>query len=321
MVEDVCMKSAILFLISCPFLCAGSGHCTAQNVSVTWQRQQLGVAFQRLAEVGSLPLWIDRRVDPTQLVDVKFSDLAVSDAITSLAAKYGLGTLDLGDQIYVGPRKTARGLASLILLARTSASRSAPNYRSKWMKPRDVSWPRFTEPRRLLEVTLSGVGITCHGLERVPHDLWPAKKFPQLSLVDQATLVLAGFDLALEITEGGSSCRIVSVKYPLLDRSRELEGKKVASQKDKEKRSAVKQFSLKLTNQPVGQVIEQLGNQLDLIVVWDAHSLAKTKRSKETLVSCDVKNVDLQGLLKAILEPAGMSFSIDEKALTISGYE
>jgi len=71
---------------------------------------------------------------------------------------------------------------------------------------------------------------------------------------------------------------------------------------------AKKVFSLRLKNQAVGGVINQLARQLKLQVLWDQKSLAKANRSQQTLVSCDLKNVPLDELLRGILAPAGMKF-------------
>jgi len=71
---------------------------------------------------------------------------------------------------------------------------------------------------------------------------------------------------------------------------------------------AEKKFSLRLKNQAVGSVINQLARQLKLQVHWDQKSLDRASRSQQTLVSCDLKNVTLDELLRGILAPAGMKF-------------
>jgi len=72
--------------------------------------------------------------------------------------------------------------------------------------------------------------------------------------------------------------------------------------------STEKLFSLRLKNQAVGGVINQLARQLKLQVEWDRQSLDQANRSQQTLVSCDMKNVSLDELLSGILTPAGLKF-------------
>ncbi|MCA9231644.1 MAG: hypothetical protein KDA57_13415 [Planctomycetales bacterium] len=76
-------------------------------------------------------------------------------------------------------------------------------------------------------------------------------------------------------------------------------------------------FSLQLKNQPVGAVVSQLADQLQLQVRWDTSSLAEAKRDQSTLVSCSVKDASLDELLKSILEPAGMQFERQGKDVQI----
>lgn len=293
----------------------------AQKVSVTWRGQQLGVALQRLADIGSVKLWIDRRVDPTQRVDEKLSHVPVREAISRVVAKYELGSVDLGKLIYVGPAETARGLPALLLRARAEAKRSPTGVRRKWLTPRDVAWPRLSAPRAMLEANLAQARFEVDGLERIPHDLWAERQFPQLSLVDQTVLTLVGFDLTCELTSGGRRCKIVPIKYPLPDKSRALAVTLATGSRPQQQATNAKKYSLKLTNQPVGRVIQQIATQLQLQVIWDEPSLVRYGRSQATLVSCEVNNADVEGLLQAILQPAGMEFSLEGKTLKIRGVE
>ena len=69
-----------------------------------------------------------------------------------------------------------------------------------------------------------------------------------------------------------------------------------------------RRFTLKIENQPVGAVVDQLARQLTLEVTWDAALKADPKRGREALASCDVQQADLDGLLKAVLASAKLDF-------------
>ena len=293
--------------------------CEAQQVSVTWQRQQLQNALSALARIQGKALWLDRRVDPAQLVSEKYKEVPVGEATTKLLQRFGLESLQIEGLLYVGPREPTRGLAALLLRMRASVESTSPRARQRWLKQAPTSWPRLTRPRKLLERLCSDAGIQIEGLERVPHDLWPAREGPSMSLADRVVLILAGFDLTCEISTDGQGCKIVPIRYPLPD-----ESAKFSSAPNKRKRrpqagATRQQFSLRLQNQPVGRVLDQLAAQLNLKLVWDEPSLQQHKRSRETLISCQVQNVDLDQLLEAILGPAGMTFSKKSKQVTIRG--
>ncbi|MEQ8836592.1 MAG: hypothetical protein RID07_07290, partial [Lacipirellulaceae bacterium] len=59
-------------------------------------------------------------------------------------------------------------------------------------------------------------------------------------------------------------------------------------------------FTLKIENQPVGAVTDQLAKQLKLTVTW----AAETKPLRNQLVSCQVRDASLEELLATVLAPA-----------------
>jgi hypothetical protein len=76
-------------------------------------------------------------------------------------------------------------------------------------------------------------------------------------------------------------------------------------------------YTLRIVNKPVGAVLEQLSAQLQVAVVWDPALAAVTPSPRETLVSCEVREVDLDGLLNAVLTPAGLAFERKGATVTI----
>jgi hypothetical protein len=76
-------------------------------------------------------------------------------------------------------------------------------------------------------------------------------------------------------------------------------------------------FTLKITNQPVGRVIDQLAKQLKLDVEWPPELSTASATTRTALVSCDVRDADLDELLTAVLSPAGLSFERDGQKVRI----
>ncbi|MCH7750995.1 MAG: STN domain-containing protein [Planctomycetes bacterium] len=187
----------------------------AQRVTATWQGQQLGTALERLASTRQAPLWLDRRVDPRQTVDVQFTDVPFAQALAKLTEQHSLGVTQLDSVIYVGPRKTARGLATLARRARAALAQAPAAQRQQWLRAAPSSWPRLTQPRALLKELLAQAGIELVDDKLVAHDLWQARELPPMALVDRAVLILAGFDLTCEISPDGKTCRVVPIEYPL----------------------------------------------------------------------------------------------------------
>ena len=282
---------------------------SAQRLTATWQGQQLGTVLERIASTASAPLWLDRRVDPRQKVNVEFTDVPFREALAELAARHDLGVAQLDGVIYVGPKKTARGLTTLSRRARAALRKAPAAQRKRWLRAAPWSWPRLSQPRLLLAGLLRQADVELVGVELVPHDLWPQRKLPPLALVDRVVLLLVGFDLTCEISPDGKTCRVVPIEYPLPVADEDPPPRATGGSSRTPAASARRQFSLRLENQPVGRVLEQLAGQLQLELTWNEASLRAKKLSRETLVTCDVANADLDGLLRGILEPAGLAFT------------
>jgi hypothetical protein len=72
-------------------------------------------------------------------------------------------------------------------------------------------------------------------------------------------------------------------------------------------------FTLKIENQPLDRVLDQLAGQLKLNFVWSSNSAP----NPSPLISCDMRQVDLDDLLEAILAPAGFAATRDRQTVTI----
>ena len=333
-----------------------------RRLTAAWQGQELGTVLERIATSQNVAIWLDRRVNPQQQIEVRVSDAPLAEVITQLTAPQELGWSSLGSIIYVGPRESASELATLAELSKYSLSRVPATVRERWLSAAPTEWPRTSEPRELLTTWLEKAGVRLANADALSHDLWNAKALPPLSLVDKVVLLLGGYDLTCEISPNGQSCRIVPITRPVVmtksyetgRRSRELiaefkenptvsinrKGSGVAVTgrwEDHERATAIlkgtsrenqrqrqttvredqKVFSLRLTNQPVGKVIDQLANQLGLSVSWSQELLSRPIDPRTTLVSCDVSNGDLSKLLEGVLSPAGFKFVLKDKQLEI----
>jgi hypothetical protein len=290
---------------------------SAQRITAIWREQQLSTVLERIASTVSTPLWLDRRVNPRQVVNAQFTDVPFQEALAELAGEHDLGVAQIGDIMYVGPRSTARGLTTLSHQAHAALRTAPAAQRKKWLQAAPWSWPRLSEPRALLADLVLQANMELVGGELVPHDLWPARKLPPLALVDRVMLVLAGFDLTCEISPDGKTCRVVPIEYPLPDAGDDARPRLSDSSQRKSSADARRQFSLRLENRSVGQVLEQLAGQLQLEVSWNDASLRAKNLTRETLVSCDVVNADLDGLLRGILQPAGLAFTREGRHVEI----
>lgn len=329
-------------------------------VSASWQRQQLANVLDRLAASQQLTIWLDRRVDPQRSVDAQFHQDTLRNVFDRLTEDNSLGWSHLGEIIYLGPRESARELATLGELARQAIGRLSAKNRKRWLTPTEASWPRLAEPRKILSDWLVASEIPLKNADALPHDLWMAKQLPPVSLIDRVILLLVGFDATCKLSNDG--CQIVPIDRPvqmthrylfspqleqtLAELEHEPEIKIVRSGRSvtlaarwedhlrlrstingttapqrrtpsPRPQSARQVFSLRLENQPVGKVLDQIAGQLKLRVTWDPTLVRQTPDVRESLVSCEVSHVDAQTLLAEVLKPTGLGFELRGDELRI----
>ncbi|NOY42119.1 MAG: hypothetical protein GXP26_09815 [Planctomycetes bacterium] len=296
-----------------------------QQISVTWRGQQLGTIIQRLSDTQGIAIWLDRRVDPQQTVELRLTDVSLAHALEAITEKLGLGFSVLESVVYVGPAASARELQTLSRRSHERLAKVPTAMKKRWLRITPWECPRLSNPRMLLAEMLRDAKIKLTGEKLVPHDLWLAKQLPPTSLVDRVVLILIGFDLTCNISADGKMCEVVPIQRPIVlerkykrPRNRQAPPRKPSSRPT---RKAEKKFSLQLQNQPVGAVIGQLAKQLKFDVVWDEASLVANGISRDDLVSCRVRNVDFDELLTSILSPAGLQFQRNGNSIEIKAGE
>jgi hypothetical protein len=328
-----------------------------RQVTATWRGQTLGAALERLSETQDLPVWLDRRVDPSVEVALAASGEPIEQVLSRLAALGEWRAVSFQSLVYFGPRQTADELATLSIRARDSFAKAPPNMRPRWLQPAAWSYPRLSEPQRLLSAEAISAGATLVGEAQIPHDLWPARSVPSLAPIDRVLLILAGFDLTCELSPSGKELRVVPIKRPveitrrytarqrripafqqviasLPPRSVRQQGDQLevaarwedhqrlrdalrpaSTPRDHAARPADLQsqrFTLKIERQPLDRVLDQLASQLELNIVWSSSAPINPP-----LISCDVRQVDLNDLLEAILAPAGFAATREDQTVTI----
>ena len=287
----------------------------ATTHSVHWEQLLLGAAIDRLQSVAGVELFLDRRVDPNQTVKLSLSNASAEEIVAGLAGACGLGYARSGSLFYLGPPQIAGRLTTLAAMRRQDATALPTKQRQSLLQRRRIVWPRLTEPRDLVVHLMEEHGWRVEHAERIPHDLWPAGHLPQLALADQLTLLLAGFDRTYRVVANEQAIEIIPVDWSRIP----PKATDVASTKQTVPPSANGKnvFSLRVENQPVGRVLDQLGRQLGWKLTVDEAAIRAAGRSLDQRVSVTVENVDADQLLDALLAPAGLKAERDGNGLRI----
>jgi hypothetical protein len=154
------------------------------------------------------------------------------------------------------------------------------------------------------------------GSERIAHDLWAEGELPAMTLADQLTVLLAGFDLTFRILPEGRAIEIVPVDWESIAPAPPAAPTERRAERPTPGGRQV--FTLRVENQPVGNVLGQLGRRLGWQLTVDDAALRAAGRSLDKRVSFRVENADEDQLLEALLAPAGLRAQRDGKKVRIA---
>jgi hypothetical protein len=324
-------------------------------VAIAWSSNPLRSALGNLSRSHRMAIFVDRRVDPDQLVNFSAPDIPLDDALRKLARQLNVGVCYVGPVIYIGPEPVAAKLATLAAVKKEEARKLPAAALARMARSQTWQWDELATPRELLDHLATSGGVTIVGIEHVPHDLWPAGDLPALSWVDRLSLVLAGFDMTFRFSTDGTQLRLDPMpETVVLERShavrpeaRQLIGKLAelfpnatirpagtqiqvsGSLEDHEtidrllqgqpiKRpstgTVTTRYTLTVEDQPLGGIVKALAERLELEAKFDPRV---SNEKLNQLVSFRVKDATMDELLKAVLDPAGLSFKLNGKSLEV----
>ncbi len=184
------------------------------SLTLTWKNVPLQQAVTRLQKSTARHLMLDRRLDPGRKGSLDATEATLEQVLASIASQYGIGVVDLGKLVYLGPEQTCRDLRTLIALRETEIALLPKRQQAAFEKSAAISWARLAQPRKLIQEVVSGADKQLLHAERIPHDLWAAGELPAMSLTRQLTLLLAGFEATFSVSPAGDSIEIIPILQP-----------------------------------------------------------------------------------------------------------
>jgi hypothetical protein len=180
-------------------------------INIVWSGNPLRQAIDSLSHAQEVAMLLDRRVDPSQKLELKLDQVPLGAALHKIAERQALGVSLLGSVVYFGPPAAASRLRTLAAVRGEEVGKLPPAVARKFLQLKAIAWPDFATPRELLQQWAKQNSFTLEGLEQVPHDLWAAADLPAMSLVDRLTLTALQFDLTFTIGAGGKTVRLLPI--------------------------------------------------------------------------------------------------------------
>ena len=286
-----------------------------------WRGAPLRQALETLALANRIPLLIDRRIDPGQSLTLSPENVPLIDAFRLVAEHCDLSIGRIGPVVYFGPREFGRRLEATVELRRDDVLQLSSAARRPWLKASPISWGDLTEPRQLLAGLAGEAGVEIDGLPQVPHDLWAAADLPPLSLVDRFGLIIGQYDLTLKISDDGRSAQLVPIPYAV------AAGRESVVRRSRDRRphpetapkapSQQTRYTIREAKGKLSRLLDELADRLQLQLRSDDAALQAAGISLDQQVLLSVSDATLEELFESLLRPAGCTFSLEGKTLTV----
>jgi hypothetical protein len=188
------------------------------STDIVWEERALRDALERLGEAKNISIVLDRRVDPDQLITLSLSDVTLEQLLRQVASRQQLGIAIFDSTVYLGPEATTSRIGTAAAIQHDKGA-SSPRKAKLQSVPALVA-EEFSTPRQLLEDWAKSCGVQLYHADKVPHDLWPAQRYPAQTAASRAALLLAGFDYSIEFSPDGSAARVIPMpEQPTLTRT------------------------------------------------------------------------------------------------------
>ncbi len=310
-------------------------------VDILWAGNPLRHAIGNLLRSQRVAMLIDRRVDPDQKLDIRLKGVPLRSALQEVARSRGLGVSTLGPVLFLGPPEAASRLRTLSAMRAEDLQALPPAAAEKFARMKPMTWDDLTTPRELIAELARQNGVEVTGLELVPHDLWAAADLPPLPWADRLTLIAIQFDLTFTVSADGATVRLVPLpdrvaivrsypggtnpaararKYAALAPGAEVklsagrvyvrglveDQERITHPRRPAPHHREDRWTLKVADQPVGPLLEKLGQELNLKLKIDRKALDQAGVSLDQRISFRVSEVTADELLEAAAKPAGL---------------
>lgn len=172
-------------------------------VSVTWSNTPVRTGLQRLTDVHSVPIFLDRRIDPETPMTLQIVNQTLQQVLTKVASSADWEVSLLGRAIYLRPKDQGTALATTYQLRLRHIKTFSAKDISRWLELKPMAWERLSRPRDIVARWAQGAGLQATGLEQIPHDVWAEYHAGDVTFCERLAIVLAGFDLSFEPNADG----------------------------------------------------------------------------------------------------------------------
>lgn len=180
-------------------------------ISAWWTDVEFRDRIMRFSVNQRRAIFLDRRIDPSQLVSLSLKNVTSERFLWSAAQQCGAGVCRIEDFYYIGPHETVSVLPAVCDQIRKTTSQKRRASMVDWTKRATLVISGPTEPKQILATLAQENNFRINNIEAVPHDLWAEFELPRTSLQIRVAILLAGFNKSFERNADGTEINIVDM--------------------------------------------------------------------------------------------------------------
>ena len=283
-----------------------------QPLTASWKDIPLRQMLHNLARSRQVAIFLDRRVNPDQLVQFDATGESMVVALDRLAGQLELGHCLVDSTIYIGPKEITGKLATVAEVLHQFLVRLPEPWNKRAARRVAMRWDLLATPRLLVTRQLEQAGFELAMPDSIPHDLWASQDLPPMPLAHRLTILLAGFDKAF--TVAGDPPRMSLLPMPAEVKLRKVYRKAVST----ENFQRIREFFPDLEVTRTAKEVTAVGSQ------EDHRQLARLLRGVQVTATrpgpvnkrygLKVEMSSIEQIIRAIARQDGLEIDIDEEA-------
>lgn len=178
-------------------------------ISASWTDAELRDRLVSFATSQKSALFLDRRVDPSQKINIAMNQVSPERFLWAVADLQSIGVCRVGDFYYFGPNKTANSLPTIWRDMTIETERKSRKHQVKWNQKKPIKSGPVLIVKDLLDLLAKENGFTITNPEAIPHDVWSTLELPPTPLDGRVGILLIGFDKWYRRSADGNSIEII----------------------------------------------------------------------------------------------------------------
>ncbi len=174
-----------------------NAYATLQQPSAqVFENISLRDALKNIQSSSGVTIWLDRRIDGEQLIQVNPGKRSHFECLTKLCQQTDTETAWLENILYIAPTHQSAKIENAFWELFTHRGNDY------WRKQgKTIMWGDPTEVHWILEKGVRSVPFKLQGLESLEHDIWSKASIPETSIAAQWSCLLAGFGRTIKLDE------------------------------------------------------------------------------------------------------------------------